>query len=55
MGSVAGTDLVRYLCGDAVVTVVKTANCWCRDNASGRRRRNPPHNRYVFAEGEMGA
>ena len=34
--AVAGPDVVRRLCGDAVVTVVQTADFWRGDNASGR-------------------
>ena len=36
----AGIDVVGELCGDAAVTVVETADFWCRDDASGRRRRD---------------
>jgi hypothetical protein len=31
------TDVVRQVCGDAIVTVVETADFWCDDNASGRQ------------------
>ena len=53
--AVVGTDVVRQLCGDAVVTVVQTADFWNGDDTTGGRRCDRARARGGLVKREMGS